>query len=85
MSVRAKFRCESVTKTANSAASVTLSPVTNGSPENDSFYKWTPGGCIALQTINESAADQFVPGKDYYVDFTPADAPLRVVGFADAA
>jgi hypothetical protein len=51
-----------------------LEPVTSGSPENESFYKYTPGGKISLSTINADAAKQFVPGQYYYVDFTAATA-----------
>jgi len=65
--VRAKFYCflkeEGVVK---------LSPVVSGSDENKSFYKWTPGGNIDLQIVNEEAMKQFEVGKEYYVDFTEA-------------
>ena len=72
MSVRAKFRVDSVEHTAESVATVKMTPVINGSEENKRFYRWTPGGNILLATINKAAADQFEPGKEYYVDFTPA-------------
>ena len=49
---------------------ITLNAVTSGSPENETFYKWTPSGNIVLETINPAAAEQFVPGKEFYVDFT---------------
>lgn len=51
---------------------VTLYPVTGGSPENEKFYASTPGGEIKLGVINAGAVAQFEPGKTYYVDFTPA-------------
>lgn len=79
MSVRAKFKCEVVVSRAN-GSEIELSPVTNDSDENRQFYAYTPGGSIKLSTVNAEAAKQFVPGKDYYVDFTPAEP--RVVGFA---
>jgi hypothetical protein len=70
--VRAKFKVTD--KTPNGEGFyVSMSPVVGGSPENDSFYKWTPGGQIQLSTINTVAADQFEVGKEYYVDFTPAE------------
>jgi hypothetical protein len=72
MSVRAKFRVTSVTQFENTSSKVTLQPVTNGSKENEQFYKWTPGGSIELSTINAEAAAQFVPGKEFYIDFTAA-------------
>jgi hypothetical protein len=72
MIVRAKFRCRS-REIQEQGEVIKLSPVTGGSPENDLFYKWTPAGEILLQTINGEAGKQFVPGKDYYVDFTFAE------------
>ncbi len=71
MSVRAKFRVESVTKFEN-GNSVKLTPVTSGSEENESFFHYTPFGTIEIGTINEGAASQFTPGAEFYVDFTKA-------------
>ena len=69
--VRAKFKVEEVTQTTN-GHSVRLTPVTGGSPENEQFFKWTPWGEVKIGTINAEAAAQFEPGKQFYVDFTPA-------------
>jgi hypothetical protein len=69
--VRAKFRVDSV-QPENGGFCIKLSPVTGGSPENDEFYKYTPGGSITLSTINEAAARQFEEGRQFYVDFMPA-------------
>lgn len=76
MSVRAKFKVVSIKRTQfmdGPGSVVELSPVVSGSAENKEFYKWTPSGRIELGTINESAAEQFEIGKDYYVDFSKAD------------
>lgn len=73
MNVRAKFKVTSVTHDTN-GHSVKLMPVTGGSPENESFFKWTPCGEITMGTINVEAAANFTPGKQFYVDFTAADA-----------
>lgn len=70
--VRAKFRCVSITENEGSLKSARLQPVTSGSPENAEFYKWTPGGSMELSTMTPAAAALFVPGKEFYVDFTPA-------------
>jgi hypothetical protein len=80
MTVRAKFKVITVTDSYDSermqrVAQVELQPVMSGSPENEQFYRWTPGGTIKLGTINEVAAKEFVPGREFYVDFTPADPP----------
>lgn len=52
---------------------VELSAVYNGSEENKKYFKWTPNGKIVLGILNEEAASMFEPGKEYYVDFTPAN------------
>jgi hypothetical protein len=68
MSVRAKFRCN-----GNKDGSVSLQAVTTGSEENKTFWKYTPAGSISLSITNPDAVNQFEAGKEYYVDFTPAD------------
>jgi hypothetical protein len=68
MSVRAKFKCQG---SVNGV--VTLWPVTDGSEENKTFWKYTPGGQITLTITNPAAMEQFEVGKEYYVDFTPAE------------
>jgi hypothetical protein len=75
MSVRAKFYVVSRTELNGSAPSyiVKMNPVTSGSKENESFYKWTPSGSLELGTINAEAAEQFKPGKEFYLDFTPVE------------
>ena len=75
MSVRAKMKCEVVEPTGASdgGGTVRLSPVINGSAENEQFYKYTPGGNLILSTINQAAFDQFEVGKEYYVDVSPAE------------
>lgn len=71
MGVRAKMKCESIELSADGAGgSVRLSPVIGGSPENDKFYKYTPGGVLVLSTINQAAFEQFELGKEFYVDVT---------------
>lgn len=73
MNVRAKFEVVEKTESNNACFTVKLFPVTGSSPENESFYKYTPAGLIELSTINEDAAAALEVGKQYYVDFTPAD------------
>lgn len=77
MAVRAKFKIDKIERVKNGAGeeeltTVQMSPVYGDSPENKQFFKWTPSGSITLGTINPAAARQFVEGKEYYVDFTPA-------------
>lgn len=73
MSVRAKFRVTEKTPAGgDNGTRVALAPVVDGSEENKEFYRWTPGGSITLDTINDAAAAQFDVGAEFYVDFTKA-------------
>lgn len=67
MAVRAKFVCN-----MKRDDMVLFSPVYSGSPENQEFFKATPGGDISLYVVNKAAYDAFEMGKEYYIDFTPA-------------
>lgn len=72
---RAKFKCSNKTTTEGGyekTYSVVLYPVTTGSEENKSFYASTPSGKIELTLTSENTFNLFKPGKEYYVDFTPA-------------
>lgn len=75
--VRAKFRVETITKTATSpdGAIIELKAVcADEVPENQRFHKWTPSGSLHMTVNNPAAVEQFVLGQEYYVDFTPAVA-----------
>lgn len=75
--VRAKFVVQSVTEFAPAgvkrSGSVVLTPVTSGSEENKTFWEYTPSGRLEMQITNGAALDQFKPGQQYYIDFTPAN------------
>ncbi len=77
MKVRAKFLCTGNGKVGYSpegvTSNITLQPVTGNSEENKDFFRWTPGGKIELSVVNPATAEQFEVGKEYYVDFTPAE------------
>ena len=51
---------------------LSFSPVYSGSEENKEFFKYTPGGMVYFNVLNEAAAANFEVGKEYYVDFSPA-------------
>ena len=72
MPVRAKYKVQSTTEMEGGLKSVRMHPVTSGSPENVEFFKWTPSGTIDLSTLNPAAAEQFKPGVEFFIDFTPA-------------
>lgn len=79
MPVRAKFRVHNVQPFTDQAGKpngyrVDLSPVYDSNPdsENGKFYQATPWGQITLGTMNPAAAEQFLPGTEFFVDFTKA-------------
>lgn len=72
MNVRAKFQCQSIETHANGGY-VKMMPVTGGSAENEQFFKWTPSGELRMGIVSPEVLKQFEPGKNYYVDFTPAE------------
>lgn len=49
-----------------------MSPVTGGSPEDNSFSQATPSGSLELYISNPAALGFFKPGKKYHVTFTEA-------------
>ncbi len=84
MSIRAKFYCVEVAKTASGIGSgttgeqVKLAAVYGGNDPNDpnkAWSKWTPSGQLTLHITNPDAVGQFEPGKTYFLDITPADEP----------
>ena len=69
--VRAKFKCVDKSGSENDTQ-IKLEAVTSGSEENKTFFKYTPSDQISMGTINKEAAAQFEVGKEYYIDFSPA-------------
>jgi hypothetical protein len=81
MTIRCKFVCDSVTRRLSneydSAAGkyvkrevydAHFTAVTSGSEENKKFYASTPSGHFSVVSVRE----EFEPGKEYYLDITPA-------------
>lgn len=79
MSVRAKFKVYAIEASSYGEdgrilKTVKMRPVyADKSPENKEFYKWSPCGELSLGVLNEAASEQFHLGKEYYLDFTPAE------------
>lgn len=82
MAVRAKVRVTGRHETTHITGDgnvqgviVTMQPVygTDADPGNKQWSKWTPSGEIRLDITNPDAFKQFVLGKEYFVDFTPAE------------
>lgn len=85
MTTRAKFRCQSVRKYVSTIwdeegkhpsqgflYEVEFGAVTDKSGENASFFASTPSGSLRMSTVRD---DLFVPGQEYYLDFTEALVP----------
>lgn len=72
MTVRAKFKCSSVTRFEHRKR-IHLDVVQNGSEENKQFTKFTPSGNMEITIENDApAATFFKVGKEYYLDFSAA-------------
>jgi len=71
--MKAKFKVDSVTKFAGAQSEVKLSPVTSGSEENKSFSMYTPSGSLSMHITNPDALGFFEPGKEFVLDFIPAN------------
>ncbi len=82
LTVRAKFQCTSVRKyqahienpethqwEPGFGYEYEFMAVTSGSEENKQFFASTPTGSLKMSAVR---ADLFVPGQNYYLDFTPA-------------
>jgi hypothetical protein len=79
--VRAKFGCFSKEESLfgygtdrKIITKVTLSAVSGTNGENKLFATASPCGTLELGCLNKAAADAFELGREYYLDFTPADA-----------
>jgi hypothetical protein len=78
MKTRAKFtlleKTEFKATQSEMGYKLKFTAVSGGSEENEKFFKWTPSASIEMATVNAEAAKQFVPGQQYYVDFSLAEA-----------
>jgi hypothetical protein len=75
--IRAKFTAMSKTLYGTAGqGNVKLQPVYSTDPasENKAFWSATPSGTIELGGLSAEVLARFELGKEYYVDFTPADA-----------
>lgn len=69
--VRAKFTCVEK-KPRDEGFTYKFAPVVGGTTkENDTFFKYTPWGSLEMGVVNPSV--DFEVGKEYYLDFTPAE------------
>jgi len=79
--IRAKFYCTGVdciyTDQEKTGEEIKLMAVTEGSEENKSFSKWTPGGEVEMLITNPDAFDFYKEGEEYYLDFTPSTGEVE--------
>lgn len=68
--MRCKVLLQEITKTTDGYR-LKYYPVNDGTPEDKLFFKYTPSGVIELGIVNETVVEGLVPGKKYYVDFSP--------------
>lgn len=76
MNVSAKFYVAAVNPggtTEEPDANITLRAVTNDTPENKSWSKWTPSGTLELHVTNPNAIKQFVQGEEVLILITSAN------------
>lgn len=74
--VRSKMRCNAILPSFGGDAVVELHAVYSTDPEspNKAFTDATPSASVRMQiAAGKPALDQFVIGKEYFVDFTPAE------------
>lgn len=73
MQVRAKFKVESNTATVDGNRVILKAVYGNNDPthENSKFFKYTPSGLIDMGVVMPEVGATFVPGMEFYVDFTP--------------
>jgi hypothetical protein len=81
MNVRAKFIVQSIEKSlayqGKEVSTIKMAPVYSQDPESENrkFWEASPSGSLLLAVINKQAADQFILGREYYLDFT--EAPVK--------
>ena len=78
MSVKAKFRCDTVTPyyegMADEGRTVNFSAVIGTEGDNKDWSKWTPFGQLQMNISNPDAFEQFKQGGIYYLILEPVDA-----------
>jgi len=69
--MRAKFVLESVLHSQGQEG-LTMRAVSNTTPEENTFSKWTPSGTLSMVVTNPNLLGKFKPGDKFYLDFIPA-------------
>lgn len=69
--VRGLMRVESALVTEY-GRTIKMSAQYSNNPEDNSYSEATPSATFEMHVSNKAAAEFFVPGKRFYVDFSPA-------------
>lgn len=77
MTVMAKFRVEKVIIFRGQIREVFLNPVNGSSanPDNASWSKYTPSGTLNMLITNPDVYNQFEPGNEFFLTFSPTEVP----------
>lgn len=72
VSVRAKFFVKKIEYYTDNSRQVVLAPVYSQDPnhENKQFWDAAPNGELTMIINNPRAAEFFIAGREYYIDFT---------------
>jgi len=78
VTIRAKFVCDNVAQVPSQTQEepmymVSMHAVYSNVGENKEYWKYTPSGQLNLWSVNEKVKEAFIQGKEYYLDFTPAE------------
>ena len=68
--IRAKFVCTWNDPYSNEETELRFTAVIDNSEENKKFFRYTPAGDINM-VVRTEVADNFIVGREYYLDFTP--------------
>lgn len=79
--IRAKFKCLSVARHEASPGGVNLivslgAVYGKDGSDNAQWSKWTPNGTLSMTITNPVVDGFFEPGREYFIDLTPAAAPV---------
>jgi hypothetical protein len=70
---RAKLKVLQVIPEAHGVEVVVMDAVTDGTPEDNSFSKWTPAAELTMAITNPELHGKISPLDKFYVDFTLAE------------
>jgi hypothetical protein len=77
MKIRAKMLCDQATTEPWGGTFVRLSAVSTGNPEDNNYALGVASALVEMTIDNPAVLDAFVPGKKYYVDFTPEEESVQ--------